>query len=339
MIRRILAVLHARNLEFVRDYSSLGWNLVVPVMLVFGLGFIFSGNERPLFKVAVIADASALTAELHPFLDTRYVKFFSVEDRDVAIDKVSRHQIDMLLDLRLGERRYWVNTTSSKGYVLELMLKAGSGQALSREIVEGAQIRYVDWLLPGVLGMNMMFSCLFGVGYVIVRYRKNGYLKRLRATPLSATEFLVAQAGSRLLLIMAVSVVVFVGTDAVIHFRMEGSYLDLFVVALLGAVAMVSLGLIVAARVNSEELASGLLNLISWPMMVLSGVWFSLEGTHPLLQWGAELLPLTHLLAGARAIMLDGASLGEIAYHLGVLGLMSAIFLTLGAALFRWTQD
>ena len=93
--------------------------------------------------------------------------------------------------------RYWVNTDSPKGYVVEKLLRA-EHPAPSAKPVTGAAVRYVDWLFPGILGMNMMFSCLFGVGYVVVRYRKSGFLKRLHATPLTAFEFLSAQVLSRL---------------------------------------------------------------------------------------------------------------------------------------------
>jgi ABC-2 type transport system permease protein len=338
-LRRLGAVLWARTLEFLRDGSALGWNLLLPLLLVLGLAFMFSGPVRPLFKVAVLSEAAAPDARLHPFLGTRYIEFFRVTERDATVRKVGRHQIDMLLDLRAGQNRYWVNETSPKGYFLEQLMSADPANPLRRETAQGREIRYVDWLLPGILGMNMMFSCLFGVGYVIVRYRKSGYLKRLYATPLRAVEFIGAQVLSRLVLIMLITVAIFLGTDFFIHFRMEGAWFDLFLVTLLGAASMVAMGLVVSARVTGEELAGGLLNVLSWPMMFLSGVWFSLEGAHPSLQAAAQLFPLTHLLDAARAIMLDGAGLADITPHLAVLGGMSLLFLGLGAAIFKWTQD
>jgi ABC-type multidrug transport system permease subunit len=174
------------------------------------------------------------------------------------------------------------------------------------------------------------------VGYVVVRYRKNGFLKRLQATPLRPIEFIGAQVASRLMLIMVITVLVYVGTRYLIGFRMQGSHLALFIVATLGAVSMISLGLLVAARVSSEELAGGVLNLLSWPMMLLSGVWFSMEGAHPFMQQVSRVLPLTHVLDAARAIMLDGAGIWEVRAHLAVLAGMSAAFLLLGAWIFRW---
>ncbi|MBU0656898.1 MAG: ABC transporter permease [Gammaproteobacteria bacterium] len=345
MIKRIWATFFARSLEFLRDRSTLGWNFILPVALVFGLAFVFSGSGQPLFKVGVIADT--LTAEakpdknLHPFLQMEHVEFYKVPVGEVetAVRKVGRHQVDMLLDLRAGQMHYWVNSDSQKGYFLEKLLLGGGGSALVRQSVQGEEIRYVDWVVPGILGMNLMFSCLFGVGFVIVRYRKSGYLKRLNATPLSATEFLLAQVFSRLLLVICVTSIVFVGTNLFMHFTMEGSYLNLLLVLFVGAFCLIALSLVVAARVSSEELAGGLLNLLTWPMMVLSGVWFSMEGTNPVMQWLSQLSPLTHMLTAARAIMLDGAGLADISGQLLILVGMSAVFLLIGAATFKWTAE
>ena len=338
MMQRIWAAFYARTLEFLRDRSSLGWNLILPVALVFGLAFVFSGQGQPLFKVAVVAEQQAN----HPFLQTQHVDFYDITPQQVetTVRKVGRHQVDMLLDLRAGQQHYWVNGDSQKGYFLERLLTGSpDGAQLSKQSVKGEEIRYVDWVVPGILGMNLMFSCLFGVGFVIVRYRKSGYLKRLNATPLSATEFLLAQVFSRLLLVVVVTSVVFAGTNLFMHFTVEGSYLNLLLVLVLGAFTLIALSLVVAARVSSEELAGGLLNLLTWPMMVLSGVWFSMEGTNPVMQWLSQLSPLTHMLTAARAIMLDGANLTDISGHLLVLALMSVVFLVVGAYTFKWTAE
>lgn len=329
--RRFYAVLVARNKEFLRDRAALAWNLVFPVLIVIGFAFAFSGSNNDQYKVGVIQQDKHAD---HEFLRTQYIQFIPVSDYTSAVTKVARHQLDMLLDV--DNNRYWINETSAKGYILERLLNSTPGNDYAREMLTGRPVRYVDWLIPGVLGMNMMFSALYGVGYVIVRYRKNGVLKRLKATPLNALEFLSAQVLSRLWLILAVVTVVYFGTHLFVGFIMHGYYLHLLAVFALGAFSMICLGLVVAARLRSEELADGLLNLVSWPMMFLSGVWFSLEGLHPWVQKLAQLFPLTHITSAARAIMLDGASLGDVAGHLVILAIMSLIFLLLGAVLFRW---
>lgn len=336
-LRHFLAVLDARNREFWRDRSALAWNFVFPVFIVAGFAFAFSGDLPDLYKVGVHpaeAMAQGLPEGQGDIFATDYLQWVPMDDLPKAIAKVERHQLDMLLDVQSGA--YWINDSSPKGYMLERVLQGTDGGRFQRQTVSGEQVRYVDWLLPGVIGMNMMFSALFGVGYVIVRYRKNGVLKRLRATPLSAFEFLSAQVISRLWLIMAVSVIVFIGTDWFIHFTMRGSYLDLFLVASLGAFSLICMGMLVAARMASEELAGGLLNMLSWPMMFLSGVWFSLEGVNPLVQKLALALPLTHMIDAARAVMIDGAGLADLAPQLLTLAGMSLLFLLIGSLSFRW---
>ena len=335
MMKRLLAVWHARNLEFVRDRGTLIFTIVLPIALVVAMSFVFGGSDRPLFKVGVLTQS--LAAEHHPFLQERFVEFVAMPAEADAIHKVARHQLDLLLDLR-GAPRYWVNTTSPKGYIVEKLLVAADRSA-SRQPVTGDAVRYVDWLFPGILGMNMMFSCLFGVGYVVLRYRKTGFLKRLHATPLSAFEFLGAQVLSRLALTLLVTLILYVGVAVIIHFRSAGSLLLLLGIAVLGSLSLIALGLTVAARFSSEELVSGLLNLLTWPMMLLSGIWFSLEGSPQWVQGIAQVFPLTHVLDAARAVMLDGAGVAQIAPHLTYLAVTTLVFLAFGAWSFRWRVD
>jgi ABC-type multidrug transport system permease subunit len=181
-----------------------------------------------------------------------------------------------------------------------------------------------------------MFSSLWGVGWVIVRYRKNGVLRRLKATPLSPFEFLAAQVLSRLLVVMSASLVVYAGAALLLDFPMRGSYLALALLYAAGALCLISLGLIVSARLRTEELADGILNLISWPMLLLSGVWFSMEGTSAAAQTLSQLSPLTHLVEAARRIMIDGAQLLDVVPELLLLLGLALAFLVLAARLFRW---
>ncbi|MFW2372185.1 MAG: ABC transporter permease [Gammaproteobacteria bacterium] len=329
-LRRVKAILVARNREFLRDHGALSWNILFPVLIIIGFAFAFSSDQVEQYKVGVLQKPSDFDLA---FLGTRYIRFIEMEKLK-AMPKVERHQLDLLLDME--NQQYWINQSSPKGYMLERILKGSGGAEFQQQTVSGKEIRYVDWLVPGVLAMNMMFSALFGVGYVIVRYRKNGVLKRLRATPISALEFLTAQVISRMWLIVVITLVVYLGMDMIIDFNMNGSLFSLFVVFTLGAFCLISLGLVVAARIRSEEMAGGLLNMVSWPMIFLSGVWFSLEGLQPWVQKIALIFPLTHIIEASRAIMIDGVGITGVMTHLIVLLVMSVCFLLLGAYSFRW---
>jgi ABC-2 type transport system permease protein len=331
-MRRLLAVWHARNLEFVRDRSTLIFTLVVPIALVIGMSIVFGGPERPLFKVGVLS--AHIAQERHPFLHERFVDFVPVTDRADAIRNVGRNQLDLLLDPQ-GAAHYWVNTDSPKGYIVEKLLLSADHGAV-REPVTGTAVRYVDWLFPGVLGMNMMFSCLFGVGYVVLRYRKSGFLKRLHATPLTPFEFLSAQVLSRLSLVLLVTVILYCGVSPIIHFHTAGSIVLLCLIGVLGALSMIALGLTIAARFSSDELVGGVLNLMTWPMMLLSGIWYSLEGSPRWVRLLAQVFPLTHMLNAARAVMIDGVGFTQVAPDLSYLAVTALAFLAFGAWSFRW---
>ncbi len=339
-IKRFYAVFKARNIEFFRDRSSLGWNLIFPVLLLIGFSVIFSGDGRPAYKVGIINSVTEGMAQAESaqdsFKNIRFIDYINYDTVELANKKLSHHTIDLVIDVSTSQ--YWVNNESSKSYLVEKIFNLPLKDYTRLETV-GKKIRYIDWVLPGILGMNMMFSCLFGVGYVIVRYRKNAVLKRLKATPLSAFEFVSAQLVSRLFIVLFISTVVYTGCNFLFDFLMLGSYFDLIIIGMLGAFCLISLGLLVASRSKSEELIGGLLNLTSWPMMMLSGVWFSLEGAPSALKTVADFLPLTHLVAGARQIITEGATLGDISYHITSLLVMSAIFLSLGAYFFSWNTE
>jgi ABC-type multidrug transport system permease subunit len=309
----------------------------MPVLMLIGFAFIFHQPQPDQYRVGVLQPAGGPVA--FPFLDTRYIDFIDQNDETDAIDKVRYHRLDLLLDLRATTPRYWVNELSANGYLVERLLwqsLEGADAGIQRQSVAGREIRYVDWVLPGILAINVMFSSLWGVGWVIVRYRKNGVLRRLRATPLTAGEFLTAQILSRLLVVISMTLLVFAGTHLLLDFPMRGSYLVLALVFLVGAMALISMGLVVAARVRSEEVANGLLDMVAFPMMILSGVWFSMEGTNIWAQRLAELMPLSHLVDAARRIMLDGAGLADVATEIGILAGTAVILLALSARLFRW---
>jgi ABC-type multidrug transport system permease subunit len=142
-----------------------------------------------------------------------------------------------------------------------------------------------------------------------------------------------------LLIITVVSGMIFVGCNYFLNFLMLGSYFLLFVVALLGGFSMIGLGLIVSSRTDNEELAGGLLNVASYPMLLLSEVWFSLDGAPQWMRAIAQILPMTHMLDAARAVMLEGANWQDISMHLLVLFIMGVVFLSIAALMFRWGKQ
>lgn len=333
-MKALLAVFLGRNLEFVRDRSSMAWNVMFPVLLIIGLAIMFSGDPKPQYKIGVLGDLTEVSRQFAELHSMPYIQWIAMTDQEQAIQKIARHQIDLLLDVSNG--LYWINTTSPSGAIMERVLWSAGSNAENRQVVTAKEISYVEWVMPGVLAMNIMFSCLIGVGYVIVRYRKSGFLRRLKATPLTAPQFLLAQLLSRLFLVQVMTVTIFVGVILLLDIVVRGSWLLLLVISLLGSACMISIGLLIAARTRSEEWAGGLLNMISWPMMMMAGVWFSLEGVNDFVRQIAYWLPLTHFVDAARSVMTEGASLMAVSDHLLFLGFCTVLFLLIGSALFKW---
>ena len=157
-LKRLWAVFVARLREFYRDTASWAWNLLMPVLVLAGFAFIFQGDEKPLFTLALIGAPDAI--EL-PLLKENFIQLIEVPEGrvDQALRKLQRHQYDLLLDVTRQPPRYWINTLSERGRVLEQLLlkspvKAAVG-GFQRGEVEGQDLRYVDWVMPGVLAMNM----------------------------------------------------------------------------------------------------------------------------------------------------------------------------------------
>lgn len=343
-MNKLFALIVARTKEFYRDRATLVWTFVFPFVVLLGFAYGYSGKSEALLKVGIYParSESGPWKGLSDFFSITQIQFVDYDDMALATKRVERHQLDLLLKVNPtnpNEIDYSINPQSEKASLAERLLKtsAVSSLTLKKEDLTGKKLRYADWLVPGLICMNLMFSCLFGVGYVIVRYRKNGVLKRMRATPLSAFEFLAAQVFSRMILLLMTSSITLWGAVVLIGFPMQmGSYLNFLIFTAVGSTAMIALGLLVASRISSEEVAEGILNLMTWPMIFLSGVWFSLDGASPWILKIANWIPLTHVVNGLRAILIDGASLNTLGPDMLGLGVASVVLITIGSIIFKW---
>lgn len=340
---RLMVLFIARNREFFRDRQALIWNFLFPVLVIGGVVFANHNSDRPLVKVGYIGPQSQTD-----FFTIPQVKFISYENATVGVEKIQNYQADLVIDVQ--NSRYWINETNPQAGLAERLLcyRIDSTQEnqttcyssyfthLERVSFSTQGTRYSDWLLVGIVGMNIMYASLYGVGYVIVRYRQNGVLKRFKATPLQPWEFLTAHVLSRLFLVLTTSSLVFLSCAWVTNLKVVGSYVDLALVNFFGALCFISIALLIAARTKSEEFANGVLNLVTTPMLAISGVWFSLEGFNPLLKSIALLFPLTHVVDAGRAIMADGVGLVQVMPNLIYLGVASIVCLSIASWLFRW---
>jgi ABC-type multidrug transport system permease subunit len=196
--------------------------------------------------------------------------------------------------------------------------------------------RYIDFLIPGLLGMNLMGSAIWGMGFTIVDARRKKLMKRLVATPMPRHYYLLSFALSRLLLLV-VEVGVLVGFGALV-FRvpLRGSLFDLGALCVLGSMSFGAVGLLIASRVQTIEAASGIMNVVMMPMWIVSGVFFSAQRFPDLLQPVIKVLPLTAIIDALRANMLQGAGFAQLAPQLAILGAWMVLCFTLALRIFRW---
>ena len=334
--RRFYSIFIARNREFYRDPGALGWTLLFPILIIIAFSFMFKFEGNGLYKAGYLQPKQPI---IIPFVE--YIAFSSQAE---GINKLKHHQIDLFIDANLTPHQYWVNTGSPKSLLTEDLLEAArlepdEDEIITRKEVASKNLSYVDWLFPGLIAMNVMWMALWGVGWVIVRQRKLGVLKRFKASPLTPLEYLLAQMVSRLIILIFIGVFIFAFAHMIHPFETKGSYLDLLIVYIVGCFSLSSIGLIIAARMSSDEMANGLLNLLSFPMMFLSEIWFSLEGSPAWVKALAKLMPLWHMSDGMRKVMLEGSNLLQLKHSLLILGVISIVFTTFGALSFKWTSD
>ena len=337
----LLELTRTRLLEFVREPEALFWVFAFPVLLALALGLAFRGKEPDKVPVGV-ADGprAAATAEAlgrSPALSVR------VWAAGPGREALRTGRIALLVEDDGGPvYRFDPTRPDARAARLEVddALQRAAGRAdplRPREVrVEEPGSRYIDFLVPGLLGMNLMGTGMWGLGFSIVTARTRKLLKRLAATPMRRGEYLLAQMLARLVfLVFEVAVLVGFGRLA-FGVEVRGSVAALAVVSLLGAASFSGLGLLVASRTRTIEGVSGLMNLVMLPMWLLSGTFFSWERfpetAHPFIR----ALPLTALNDALRAVMTEGRPLSDLGLELGVLAVTGAVSFAVAVRVFRW---
>jgi ABC-type multidrug transport system permease subunit len=243
-----------------------------------------------------------------------------------------------------GGVTYRYDDTNPDGRAARLLADAaiqrGAGRmdpvAATDRLMREPGSRYIDFLIPGLLGMNLMGSAIWGMGFAIVDARRKKLMKRLIATPMPRHYYLLSFLLSRLLLLV-IEVAVVLGFGVwVFGVPARGSLLDLALLCVLGSMAFSALGLLIASRAQTIEAASGLMNVTMMPMWIVSGVFFSSQRFPDVVQPLIKALPLTAAIDALRMNMLQGGSLAQVAPQMGVLGAWLVLCFTLALKLFRW---
>jgi ABC-2 type transport system permease protein len=337
----LLELTLARLREFVREPEAVFWVFFFPILLAAGLGIAFRSQGEPPVHAGVRSGpgGGALTAALQASPQVR-VRTLPREAEDHALRNGDVEVIVVPGD----PPTYRFDPTRPESRVARLVVDGVLQRARGRadafapgeERVEVVGSRYIDWLVPGLLGMNVMGTGMWGIGFSVVVARTKKQLKRLVATPMSRAHFLLAQLLARLVfLILEVGALLGFARLA-FGVPMRGSVATLALVTVLGALSFGGLALLLAARPKTIEAVSGWMNLVMMPMWVLSGVFFSSAHFPAAAQPFIRALPLTALNEALRSVMLDGAALAAVAPQLAVLAGWGLVPFAIALRIFRW---
>src|ERR1022692_4490647 len=338
-------LLWARILELKREPEVVFWVFVFPLLLAAGLGIAFRNKPADITSVVVIDNPGAqktLAMLQSPSDKSSPGKSSSnknsavratVLDRDAALKAFHFGKFDLAIESNPdGSYTFHYDPARPESVLsraeidAQLQSAAGRKDALATSSQSSSEpgSRYIDFLIPGLLGMNLMNSGMWGVGFALVEMRQRKLLRRFVATPMRRSDFLLALASSRLVLM-------------VFQMRVQGSILSVILLGSLGAVAFGGVGLLTACRAQKIETVSGLIRFIMMPMWIFSGVFFSYDKFPAMAQPFIKALPLTALNDALRATITEGASLGSQSGRLLVLAVWGGVSFVLALRWFRWT--
>jgi ABC-type multidrug transport system permease subunit len=349
----------SRLREFYREPAAVFWVYGFPLVLALALGIAF--RERPTTSISVdlfetsatVAEIDALEAKLKAFLAEHpdgglELKLQRTRDSEQWKERLRAGNCDLVITLIPTEDgkfgyEFWQEPSRPESVlalnVIEKMLlqkELKQSLPISERRLEETGKRYIDFLIPGLIGMNLMGGGLWGVGFVIVDMRVRKLLKRFLATPMVRSHFLLSIMLSRLFFTIPEVFLLLAFGYFIFEVKVAGSLLVLLLIFLLGAIAFSGIGLLVASRAKTVETVSGLMNLVMLPMFVLSGVFFSADRFPESAQGFIQALPLTALNNAIRGVMLEGKGLLDLLAPLGVLAAWGAITFTLALRIFRW---
>jgi len=340
-------LLWARTLELKREPEVIFWVFIFPLLLALGLGIAFRNKPADTTSVAIVTgDGAEKTLAMLQVSPAHSSIRATVLDRESALKGFNFGKFDLVVETNPDQSYTYHYDPARPESVLsraeiDAALQTAAGRkdavAASSQASSEPGARYIDFLIPGLLGMNLMNSGMWGIGFALVEMRQRKLLKRFVATPMRRSDFLLALTSSRLVL-MVIEVGLLLGFGLLVfHMPVRGSIVSVILLGTIGAVAFGGVGLLTASRAQKIESVSGLINLVMMPMWIFSGVFFSYEHFPAIAQPFIKALPLTALNDALRATILEGASLASQSARLLVLALWGGISFILALRWFRWT--
>lgn len=340
-------LLGTRMKELAREPEVVFWVFVFPLLLALGLGLAFRDKPPDTTRIAIVSGPSAQSvysllqnspahAAIHAdIVDLAHAKNgLRLGKYDLVLESPNEGHVVYDYDPARPE-----SVHSRRAVDDALQSAAGRKDVIASTSITSSEpgSRYIDFLIPGLLGMNLMNSGMWGIGFALVDLRQRKLLKRFVATPMRRSDFLLALASSRLIMMIVETALLLSFGVIVFHMRVLGAMASILLIGAIGAISFGGLGLLTASRAQKIESVSGLINIVMMPMWIFSGVFFSYERFPSVVQPFIKALPLTALNDALRATILEGSSLFSQTGRVLVLVLWGGISFLLALRWFRWS--
>ncbi|WP_422925866.1 ABC transporter permease [Singulisphaera sp. PoT] len=345
----------ARLREFYRQPARIFWVYGFPTIMAICLGVAFQSRPPENIQVDLIGSPStSASSAIEKTLKAHDEKAraskqpgvaLRVETEEVATQRLKTGKTPLVIEANGSGVRYRYDPTrpeaiASRGAIDDILQVAQGRKdpvATDDKLVTERGSRYIDFLIPGLIGLNTMGGGLWGIGFLLVNFRIAKLLKCFVATPMPRRDFLLALLGSRLtFLIPDLAVLLLLGT-LVFQMPIRGSLLLVILIDVVGALAFAGIGLLIGSRAQSTESVSGLMNLVMLPMWLFSGVFFSSDRFPAAIQPFIQILPLTQLLNGLRGVILEGAGFVDVIPALAILSAWAVVTFVIALKIFRWS--
>ena len=332
--------------EFRREPSAFYWVVFMPIVWMLALGFAFSEPKPEVYGVGWPADInkSDLATKIEPILENnKSINLYkTVEENLPTLNQRGHTSINLLVkgnELNFSFDRANPTAQRAKLFVNDTIERSLGRKDVLRttdSYIKTHGLRYVDFLIPGLLGLSIMTSSLFGVGMTIVSNRKESLLKRYLATPMKPYEYITSHIVGRYITLLAEFVSVMLTGYLVFQFNVAGSFVSFSLIAMLGAASFTAIALLCASRTRSIPVVAGFTNLITLASMMLSGVFFSVNNLPTWLANISAFLPLTALNNSLRKVALEGLSISELGFEMSVMAVYLIISTLLTVKVFKW---
>jgi ABC-type multidrug transport system permease subunit len=360
--------------EIIREPGVLFWGVLFPILMALGLGIAFAKKSDITRKIAIIQSAEAISSLksdtlLSGFLQNQCEKnssenpdewkwkytlkdeklgnsvfLFYEKNDDEAMMMLKRGTFNVLLKSAGGKTEYHFDPMNPDAELTYLKLSniIGEGKVLVPEnrseikplTIQGT--RYIDFFVPGLIAMGVMMSCMWGISYGIIEKRSKKLLRRLVATPMKKSHFLIALISVRFTMNMIEALILLVFALVAFKMTIQGDITALLLIFIAGNIAFSGLAVLVSSHTSNTEVGNGIINFVVTPMMVLSGIFFSYQNFP---EWALPVirnLPLTMLADGMRSIFNEGAGYAQVAKPVLVLTVTGVIFFGAGLKIFKW---